>query len=143
LIHNDWKFDNLIFDDGLTRVVGVLDWEMSTVGDPLMDVGTSVGYWVEAGDPQPMHMLRFGLTHLDGMMTRQEVVARYASASGRSVHDAVFYYAYGLFKTAVVAQQIYFRYATGLTKDPRFAVFIHGVRALCDQARTAIDADKV
>lgn len=143
LIHNDWKFDNVIFDVDLTRVVGVLDWEMATVGDPLMDLGTAVGYWVEAGDPQPMHMLRFGLTHLPGMMTRAEVVARYAARAGRPVDDAVFYYAYGLFKTAVVAQQIYYRYATGLTKDPRFAVFIHGVRALCDQARAAIDAGHV
>ncbi len=140
LIHNDWKFDNVIFDDGLTRVVGVLDWEMATVGDPLMDLGTSVSYWVEAGDPQPMHMLRFGLTHLPGMMSRREVVARYAAAAGRPVDDAVFYYAYGLFKTAVVAQQIYYRFATGLTRDPRFAVFIHGVRALCEQAQRAIAA---
>jgi aminoglycoside phosphotransferase (APT) family kinase protein len=140
LIHNDWKFDNVIFDTSLSRVVGVLDWEMSTVGDPLMDLGTSVGYWIEAGDDQVLHMLRFGLTHLPGMMSRLDVVDRYARASGRTIseRDAVFYYAYGLFKTAVVAQQIYFRYATGLTKDPRFATFIHGVRALCDQAQRAI-----
>jgi aminoglycoside phosphotransferase (APT) family kinase protein len=140
LIHNDWKFDNVIFDTSLSRVVGVLDWEMSTVGDPLMDLGTSVGYWIEAGDDQVLHMLRFGLTHLPGMMSRLDVVDRYARASGRTISDghAVFYYAYGLFKTAVVAQQIYFRYATGLTKDPRFATFIHGVRALCDQAQRAI-----
>lgn len=140
LIHNDWKFDNVIFDDGLTRVVGALDWEMATVGDPLMDLGTSLGYWVEAGDPGPMHMLRFGLTHLPGMLTRREVVARYVEGSGRTIADPVFYYAYGLFKTAVVAQQIYYRFATGKTTDPRFAIFIHGVRALCDQARAAIDA---
>ncbi len=143
LIHNDWKFDNLIFDDRLTRVVGVLDWEMATVGDPLMDFGTSVGYWVEAGDAQPMHMLRFGLTHLPGMMTRAEVVERYAAAAGRTIDDAVYYYAYGLFKTAVVAQQIYYRFATGLTTDARFATFIHGVRALCDQAQRAIDAGRL
>lgn len=140
LIHNDWKFDNLILDPSLSRIVGVLDWEMSTVGDPLMDLGTSVGYWVQADDVQPLHMLRFGITHVPGMMTRAELVARYAAVSGRAVPDAVFYYAYGLFKTAVVAQQIYFRYATGLTRDPRFATFIHGVRALCDQARRTIDA---
>jgi aminoglycoside phosphotransferase (APT) family kinase protein len=145
LIHNDWKFDNVIFDESLTRVVGVLDWEMSTIGDPLMDLGTSVGYWIEPTDDQVLHMLRFGLTHLPGMMTRLEVVDRYARASGRTLTDAaaVFYYAYGLFKTAVVAQQIYYRYATGLTKDARFATFIHGVRALCDQAQRAITAGTV
>ena len=143
LIHNDRKFDNVIFDASLTRVVGALDWEMATLGDPLMDLGTSLGYWVQADDPQPMHMLRFGLTHRPGMMTRAEVLARYVERSGRAVADPVFYYAYGLFKTAVVAQQIYVRFATGLTKDPRFAVFIHGVRALCDQARTAIAAGRL
>jgi aminoglycoside phosphotransferase (APT) family kinase protein len=140
LIHNDWKFDNLIFDESLTAIVGVLDWEMATVGDPLMDLGTSLSYWVEAGDPPPMHQLRFGLTHLPGMLTRAEVVARYAAASGRPLADATFYYAYGLFKTAVVAQQIYYRFATGKTSDPRFAIFIHGVRALSDQALAAIRA---
>ena len=140
LIHNDWKFDNLIFDDELTRVVGVLDWEMATVGDPLMDLGTSLSYWVEATDPPPMHQLRFGLTHLPGMLTRAEVAARYASVSGRAVADPTFCYAYGLFKTAVVAQQIYVRFATGKTTDPRFAIFIHGVRALSDHALRAIRA---
>jgi aminoglycoside phosphotransferase (APT) family kinase protein len=143
LIHNDWKFDNVIFDRDLTRVVGVLDWEMATVGDPLMDLGTSLGYWVEATDAQPMHMLRFGLTHLPGMMTRAEVLARYVATSGRPVDDAVFYYAYGLFKTAVVAQQIYYRFAKGLTTDPRFAIFIHGVRALAEQAARAIAAGRL
>ncbi|MBK9032177.1 MAG: phosphotransferase family protein [Myxococcales bacterium] len=143
LIHNDWKFDNIIFDRDLTRVVGVLDWEMATVGDPLMDLGTSLGYWVEATDAAPMHMLRFGLTHLPGMMTRAEVVERYVAASGRPVADAVFYYAYGLFKTAVVAQQIYYRFAKGLTTDPRFAIFIHGVKALAEQAARTIDAGRL
>ncbi|MBP8808898.1 MAG: phosphotransferase family protein [Kofleriaceae bacterium] len=143
LLHNDWKFDNLIFDRGLTQVVGVLDWEMATLGDPRMDLGTSLGYWVEANDAQPMHMLRFGLTHLPGMMTRAEVLARYVAVSGRAVEDAVFYYAYGLWKTAVVAQQIYYRFAKGLTTDPRFAIFIHGVKALSEQAARAIDAGRL
>ncbi|MEZ4404387.1 MAG: phosphotransferase family protein [Kofleriaceae bacterium] len=143
LIHNDWKFDNLIFDHDLTQIIGVLDWEMATLGDPCMDLGTSLGYWVEVDDPQPMHLLRFGLTHLPGMLTRAEVVARYVERSGRPVEHAVFYYAYGLWKTAVVAQQIYYRYAQGLTQDPRFAVFIHGVKALSDQAARAIAAGQV
>ncbi len=143
LIHNDWKFDNLIFDPSLSRIVGVLDWEMSTVGDPLMDLGTSIGYWIQADDAQPLHMLRFGLTHLPGMFTRDQIVRRYVRLSGRPVDHAVFYYAYGLFKLAVVAQQIYYRFATGLTRDARFATFIHGVRALCDQARLTIHAGRL
>jgi aminoglycoside phosphotransferase (APT) family kinase protein len=140
LIHNDFKFDNLLLTPQLDRITGVLDWEMATIGDPRMDLGTSLSYWVEADDPPAMHLLRFGLTTLPGMMTRREVAARYAERSGRDLGDAVFYYAYGLFKTSVVAQQIYVRYAKGLTKDPRFSVFIHGVRALAEQAQRAIAA---
>ncbi len=138
LIHNDFKFDNLIFDESLSEITGILDWEMATVGDPLMDLGTSLGYWCQADDPQALQMMRFGPTTLPGMRTRAEVAARYAHARGIELTDLVFYYAFGLFKTAVVAQQIYTRYAQGLTKDPRFASFIHGVRVLAEQAERAI-----
>jgi aminoglycoside phosphotransferase (APT) family kinase protein len=135
----------VILDEDMTHVTGILDWEMATVGDPLMDFGTSLGYWVEAGDPQPLQMMRFGATTAPGMMTRAEVVARYAEKSGRALDEknVVFYYVYGLFKTAVVAQQIYYRFAKGLTKDPRFGAFIHGVRVLAEQAQRAIAAGRV
>lgn len=140
LIHNDYKFDNMVLDpDGITRIVGVLDWEMATVGDPLMDLGTSLAYWVQPGDPEPLVGMRFGPTTMDGMMTRVEVAERYAERSGRPVDDIVFYYAFGLFKTAVVVQQIYYRWKQGLTKDPRFAPLIHAVGLLCDQAALAIE----
>jgi aminoglycoside phosphotransferase (APT) family kinase protein len=139
LIHNDFKFDNVIFDDALAKVTAILDWEMSTIGDPLMDLGTALAYWVESTDPQTAIMMRFGLTHLPGMLTRREVAARYAEASGRDTSGIVFHYAFGLFKTAVVGQQIYYRFAQGLTTDPRFAMLIHGVRLLCEQARHTID----
>jgi aminoglycoside phosphotransferase (APT) family kinase protein len=143
LIHNDFKFDNIIFDEGLTRVTGILDWEMATVGDPLMDLGTSLGYWVEATDSGPLQMMRFGPTVVPGMLTRGEVAARYAERSGRALDQVVFFYAFGLFKTAVVAQQIYYRFAKGLTKDPRFGAFIHGVRVLAEQAKTAIERGRL
>ncbi|MEZ4364384.1 MAG: phosphotransferase family protein [Kofleriaceae bacterium] len=143
LIHNDFKFDNVIFDRALTKVLGVLDWEMSTLGDPLMDLGTSLGYWVQVDDPAPLQLIRFGVTSIPGMWTRDEVAKRYLATSGRSTSSLVFYYAFGLFKTAVVAQQIYYRYAKGLTKDPRFAAFIHGVRALSEQAQWAIDRGRI
>jgi aminoglycoside phosphotransferase (APT) family kinase protein len=140
LIHNDFKFDNLVLAEGeMTRVVGILDWEMSTLGDPLMDLGTALGYWVEAGDPKATHSLRFGPTHLEGMMTRQEVVDAYASRRGCNVDDILFYYVFGLFKSLGVVQQIYYRFHKGLTKDPRFAQFIHAVRILSDQAKLAIE----
>src|SRR5439155_21511975 len=97
VIHNDYKYDNLLLDPAdLTRIVAVLDWEMATVGDPLMDLGTTLGYWVEAGDPEPLRRMATGPTYLPGSLTRHELVARYREMSGRQVADALFYYCYGL-----------------------------------------------
>lgn len=139
LIHNDFKFDNVIFDPSLERITGVLDWEMSTIGDPLMDLGTSLSYWVHADDPAVFQLPVFGVTNKPGMWRRADVAARYFERSGRATEHLVFFYAFGLFKTAVVLQQIYYRYAKGITKDPRFAPFITVVRALAEQAHRAID----
>jgi len=143
LIHNDFKFDNVIFDPSLETITGVLDWEMATVGDPLMDFGTSLSYWMQGDDAALFQQPIFGITMKPGMFRRADFAARYVERSGRHVANVVFYYVYGLFKTAVVLQQIYYRYAKGLTKDPRFAPFIVVVRALADQARTAIDRDSI
>jgi aminoglycoside phosphotransferase (APT) family kinase protein len=135
IIHNDFKHDNVVLDAGdLGRVIAILDWEMTTIGDPLMDLGTTLSYWVEPGDPEPMRMLRFGPTTLPGSLTRAEVAARYAEKSGRDVGAIGFYHCFGLFKNAVVAQQIYARWKAGLTRDERFATLIHGVRLLAGQA---------
>lgn len=143
LIHNDFKFDNVIFDAGLERITGVLDWEMTTIGDPLMDLGTSLSYWAQASDPPAYHQLPFGPTARPGMMTREQVARRYLERSGRKTDDIVFYYAFGLLKTAVIAQQIYYRYAKGLTKDPRFATIVFAVRLLAEQARSSIENNAI
>ena len=122
LIHNDFKYDNLVLDPGnWTRVMAVLDWEMATLGDPLMDLGTSIGYWINANDPEVMLQFKLSPTTLPGNPTRAEVVQQYAQQSGRDVSNIVFYYAYGMFKIAGIVQQIYYRYKKGHTKDPRFA----------------------
>jgi aminoglycoside phosphotransferase (APT) family kinase protein len=145
LIHNDFKFDNLIFEPSLDAITGVLDWEMATLGDPLMDLGTTLSYWAQPDDAPSMRALPFGPTATPGMWSRAEVAARYLTRSGRHVaNDAlVFYYAFGLFKTAVIAQQIYYRFAKGLTSDQRFAPLILAVRALADQAALAISRDAI
>jgi aminoglycoside phosphotransferase (APT) family kinase protein len=122
LIHNDYKYDNLVLaPDDLARVIAVLDWEMATIGDPLMDFGTSLGYWVEATDPEEWQRYGFGMTSLDGSFTRTALLEYYARRTGRRIDDPVFYFVYGLLKIAVIVQQIYFRYQKGLTRDPRFA----------------------
>lgn len=130
LIHNDYKYDNIVLDPAdWSRIIGVLDWEMATVGDPLMDLGSSLGYWIEAGDPLEIQALQFSPTTLPGNPSRHDLVERYARRSGRDIQHAVFYFAYGLFKLAVIAQQIYARYKRGYTEDPRFAGLIQAVRA--------------
>ena len=139
-IHNDFKYDNLVLDpDDPTRVVGVLDWEMSTVGDPLMDLGTALAYWVEEGDPEPIKALAFGPTFVPGSLTRAQVVEEYARATEREVPPMLFYCCFALFKNAVVLQQIYKRYVEGLTKDERFAALGIGVRILARAATEAAD----
>lgn len=121
LIHNDYKFDNLMLNpQKLTEIVAVLDWEMCTIGDPLLDLGTTLGYWIEPGDPPALQAM-LGLTAAAGNLTREEVVARYVAASRRAVDDPLFYYIYGIFKIAVIVQQIYARHRRGATQDARFA----------------------
>jgi aminoglycoside phosphotransferase (APT) family kinase protein len=144
LVHNDYKYDNLLLDpEDLTRIVAVLDWEMATVGDPLMDLGTSLGYWIESGDPESMHANAVGPTALPGSLTRQELVARYAEQTGRDVSDVLFYYCFGCYKIAVIIQQIYARYVRGLTRDVRFARLNERVAALSRQALRAVEAGRV
>jgi aminoglycoside phosphotransferase (APT) family kinase protein len=131
LIHNDYKFDNLVLDPGdLAKIIGVLDWEMCTIGDPLSDVGTALAYWVEAGDPDALQRLRWGPTSYPGSMTRSEVVQRYAQLTRRDVEYMAFYLVFARFKLAVIVQQIYYRYHHGLTKDPRFAAMSEAVQTL-------------
>lgn len=124
IIHNDFRFDNVVLNpENPTEVVGVLDWEMATLGDPLMDLGNSLAYWIQADDDPMMQMTRRQPTHLEGMMTRQEVVDYYCHKMGITCDDFTFYRVYGLFRLAGIIQQIYYRYHHGQTKDKRFASF--------------------
>jgi aminoglycoside phosphotransferase (APT) family kinase protein len=139
LVHNDYKFDNLMLDPrDLTKIVAVLDWEMCTLGDPMMDFGTVLAYWVEAKDPPALQMHAFGPTQLPGSMTRRELTNYYGQQSGFDTSNVLFYYTFGLFKTAVIVQQIYYRYVQGFTKDQRFAQFNRQVAALAQEAYRAI-----
>jgi aminoglycoside phosphotransferase (APT) family kinase protein len=122
LVHNDYKFDNVILDvDDPTRIVAVLDWEMCTLGDPLMDLGTAMSYWVQADDDPIWVAMGFSPTAAPGGLTRREVAARYGERTGRDVSNMLYYYAFALLKGAVILQQIFYRYAKGFTRDPRFA----------------------
>jgi aminoglycoside phosphotransferase (APT) family kinase protein len=144
LIHNDYKFDNVVLSPtDLTTLVAVLDWEMCTIGDPLMDFGCTLAYWVQADDHEELKQFVPGPTDLPGNLTRRELIERYALVSRRDLGQVLFYYCYGLYKLAVIIQQIYARFARGFTQDPRFAAMNKEVECLARSAAHAIEIGRV
>lgn len=140
LIHNDYKFDNVMLDPSdLTKIVAVLDWEMTTIGEPMMDLGSSLAYWMSRESGDAMMSMPFNPRVLMENITRMELVEMYARKSGRAVTNILFYYVFGTFKLAAIAQQIYFRYHNGFTKDQRFATFDKFVGGLGKIAAFALD----
>jgi aminoglycoside phosphotransferase (APT) family kinase protein len=131
IIHNDYKFDNVVLNpDNPLEIIGVLDWEMATIGDPLMDLGNSLGYWVQADDAPEVQMAGMLPTNLPGALTRAEMVKRYEAKAGITLKNFDFYLFYGFFRIAVILQQIYYRYYHGQTKDERFKLLIFGVHII-------------
>jgi aminoglycoside phosphotransferase (APT) family kinase protein len=139
LLHNDFKIDNLVLDEEGTTVRAILDWEMATIGDPLLDLGTSLAYWVEAGDPPLFAALGLGVTALPGSLTRRELIEAYGQAVGEPEVNARFALCFGRFKVAVIAQQIYARYRQGHTTDQRFALLGDVVQALATLAEQELE----
>lgn len=139
VIHNDWRLDNVVLDaDDPTRIIGVLDWEMATLGDPLMDLGAALTYWVEAGVRGIGEQFRMQPSNLPGMLTRDEIIALYFERSGLEPRDFRFYEVYGHFRLAAVIQQIYKRYRLGETTNRRFKNFWLGTWYLHRRAREAM-----
>ena len=144
LIHNDYKYDNLVLDqDEPARILAVLDWEMATIGDTRMDLGTSLAYWSEAREAEVMKLVAGNLTWLPGNLTRAEVVARYNQATGHNLDHILFHFVYGTFKIAVIIQQIYARWKKGYTTDPRFEPLIHAVHYFGNLGSRAIEKDRI
>lgn len=135
-LHNDFKYDNVIFSTDFTKIIGVLDWEMSTVGDPLMDLGAMLAYWFEAGEGEVFK--QYNLSWLPGNYTRKQLIDRYAVKTGRDISNIYFYYVFGLFKNAVIAQQIYHRFKQGHSSDPRFGALLPMIQLLGEKALKAI-----
>lgn len=139
MIHNDFRFDNLVLDrEDPTRIVGVLDWELATVGDPLMDVGSALAYWAQADDPRDVLNIRLQPTNADGMWTRERVWTAYAERRGISVseQDRRFYELFGTFRLAGIAQQIYYRFFHGQTTNPKaqfMGIVVHVLDARCKE----------
>lgn len=123
IVHGDFKLDNVLLDPlDIGRVVAVFDWEMSALGDPLVDLGIVLAYW-EPTAPAGQRGAHQTVTDRPGYFTRDEIIERYAERSGRDVSNIRYYETFALFKIAAVIQQIYYRFVKGQTDDPRFAVF--------------------
>ena len=139
IVHNDFKYDNLVLDkNNHSKITAVLDWEMATIGDPFMDLGTTLGYWMDKNDLPELKLFQLSATTLEGNPTREGILEMYESKSGKKIPNPVFYYVFGLFKIAVIAQQIYFRYKKGFTKDRRFGLLNLAVMSLSIMAKQAI-----
>jgi aminoglycoside phosphotransferase (APT) family kinase protein len=143
LLHNDYKLDNVMLDPAdPARVVAVLDWEMSALGDPLVDLGILLCYWPEAGDPPERRESISPVTAMPGWPSRADLVQRYAALTGRDVSRIAYYEIFAIFKIAVVLQQIYHRYHLGQTSDPRFAGMEGRVLGLVQVAAELTDKAK-
>ncbi|MCM3724106.1 phosphotransferase family protein [Neobacillus cucumis] len=133
IIHYDYKFNNAMFNEDLTEMAGLFDWEMTTVGDPLADLGAAMGYWNQ-GDDSELLINGLGKAPVTavhkGFLTRKEFIELYAKKSGRDITNFNFYLTFAYFKLAVIGQQIYYRYKKGQTSDTRFANFNHFVKNL-------------
>jgi aminoglycoside phosphotransferase (APT) family kinase protein len=137
LVHNDFKLDNVMLDPAdPARVVAVLDWEMCTVGDPLVDFGIFLCYWAQKDDPEARRDSISPVTTEAGWLNRAEIIDRYALKTGWDMSGIAFYETFALFKVAVVLQQIFYRYFRGQTHDERFKDFDKRVAGL---ARAALD----
>ncbi len=140
IIHNDYKFDNVVLNSrNPLEIIGILDWEMATIGDPLMELGSSLAYWVNHDDPDDVKLTRTMPTDIHGMLTRDELVKLYLEKSGHQIDTFDYYYCYGLFRLAGISQQIYYRFYHGQTKDERFGLLIVGVQIFEQMALRVIE----
>ncbi len=135
LIHNDYKFDNVVMSaEPPHKIIAVLDWEMTTIGSPLMDLGCSLAYWIEKTDPPALQAIRMMPTNIEGMMTRQQIIDYYGKQRNIDISGFNYYYKFGLFRLAAIVQQIYHRYAQGKTTNPAFKSFGEIAKVLITRA---------
>lgn len=140
LIHNDFRLDNVVLDPQTLQPLGVLDWEMATLGDAIMDLGNTLIYWIHADDPPAWHLNRMQPSHLPGMLTREEFAREYAQRRNMSLPDLNYYVAYGYFRLGVILQQLYARWKSGHSKDERYGAMMPLIHLCMNQAREQIEA---
>lgn len=139
VVHNDFKLDNLMWSvEDLARLVGVLDWEMATIGDPLLDLACTLSFWIEAGDSEELRAIRSMPSARPDVMTRRDAIARYAARTGRRIEDLDFYLCFGMFRRAAIEQQKYYRFVQGESGDPRYEGLDRTVAVLLDSCARII-----
>jgi len=140
ILHGDYRLDNVILcADNPFEIKAILDWEISALGDPLMDLGNTLAYWSQVGDPDEILMMRMQPSNAPGMLTRTEICEIYEAETGFDLSNINYYLVYGVFRLAVILQQIYYRYYHGQTKNPAFAAFAGRTDMLGNYARTLIE----
>jgi aminoglycoside phosphotransferase (APT) family kinase protein len=140
VLHGDYRLDNVILcEENPFEIKAILDWEISALGDPLMDFGNTIAYWTEASDPDEMKAMCMQPCMAPGMLSRAEICELYARETGYDLSNINYYMVYGIFRLAVILQQIYYRYYHGQTKNPIFAPFGGRVDMLGNYARAMID----
>ncbi len=140
IVHGDYRLDNVILNDvDPFKIEAILDWEISALGDPLMDLGNTLAYWIQEDDPAPVQMMRMQPSSAPGMPKRGEIIRYYADKTGYDVSNFKVYMAYGVFRLAVILQQIYYRYYHGQTQNDHFARFKDQVNLLGNHARRVIE----
>ncbi len=139
VLHGDYRIDNVILDKQDPTVIrAVLDWEICALGEPLMDLGNALAYWMEPDDPPYLKALQMQPSTAEGMMTRTEILSLYSELTGRDTSGFLFYLVYGYFRNAVILQQIYYRFYHGQTQDERFRSFGVATRNLAEHCRRLI-----
>ena len=135
ILHNDFKLDNIMWDvDNPLLPVAVFDWDMCTRGDPLMDIGHLLNYWIDEDDDYEANLITSMPVKNILYPKKNEIIDHYALKTGFSIKDVDWYYAFGAFKLAVIIQQIYVRFLKGQTQDERFANFGNRIEALINRA---------
>jgi len=144
VLHGDFRIDNCILDlEDPTKISAIIDWEISALGDPLMDLGNTLAYWIQADDPPHMQLTVRQPSNNPGMMTRQEIIEFYGERTGYDVSNMSYYYVYGIWRLCVIIQQIYYRYVMGATQDERFKDYGKMVMALAETAKEKIKTGEV
>jgi aminoglycoside phosphotransferase (APT) family kinase protein len=137
IVHGDYRLGNvMVADEAPAELVAIFDWELSTIGDPLADLGYLTVTWAQADDPEDTSFASLSAaTRREGFMTRDELIARYEERSGRSMASVNWYQTLALWKAAVFMEGNYKRFSLGASDDPYLALFDQGVPALAEKAR--------